>query len=346
MIEPGKFANKQEEDLFKLVEQLAKGAGLEKVPEIGIYEGEDMNAFATGMGRADSIVAFSSGLLKRMEPEGIAAVAGHEISHIANGDMLTLTLIQALVNVVILFILLPVKFMIGFMSFSQDEKARLFFGSLLRIVHFVATLALTFAGSLVVKWFSRIREFKADEGAAALVGKEKMTKALEFLQGDDKVPDEKLQSYAAFRISSPPAFWDLFSTHPGLQRRIGNLQFMESAEDGKSYLPLRFMATIVGTTSNVWLRILKDRLLVERWTGNDAPAEVPYASIRDIRTKDFVGFIPTGLQIEMEDGTSRLFSTYSRSKIVALVREKKAQVEATSSEPPAVAMHEQGVQPS
>lgn len=223
MIEPDKFRDDTERRLYFLVKTLADKAGLAKVPELGIYKSPDMNAFATGKSRSDSMIGFSSAIVEKMDDDALAAVAAHEIAHIANGDMLTMTLMQSVVNTVIMLIDLALYFMM------DDRRDGVIAYLLKLVVRLVVVGFLMFLGNLLLLWFSRHREFKADKLAAELVKADAMVKALETLGNDEniEIPDdvaESQQAYAAFKISSSPAMLDVFSTHPSLPRRIEKLK--------------------------------------------------------------------------------------------------------------------------
>ncbi|SJZ30540.1 protease HtpX [Selenihalanaerobacter shriftii] len=222
IIDPQNFSSELEKDLYELVTELSNKANLSQMPEIGIYDSPDMNAFATGMRKSSSMVAFSTALLENMDYEGVHGVAAHEISHIANGDMVTMTLIQAVVNTIVLIITLPLR-IFGWVSLFSDEASFLSY-LLITIARFIATLILTFVGSLIVKLFSRHREFEADKSAAKLIGGQSMIHALKLLAQDTKQPPKLQQSYASLKVSSPRKFFDIFSTHPSLERRIEKLK--------------------------------------------------------------------------------------------------------------------------
>jgi formylglycine-generating enzyme required for sulfatase activity/large-conductance mechanosensitive channel len=198
---------------------------------VGIYESEDMNAFATGMNKSNSLVSFSTGLLEGMNGDEIAAVAAHEISHIANGDMITMTIVQSAVNALVLLFSFPlnmVKFYVHFTSKGDtlDEWMCL----LITIIKFIIVSCLLFLGNLVVKAFSRHREFIADRYAAKLTSAMSMSSALRVIGGQTAIaiPAEQ-KAYAAFKISSPATMLDLFSTHPSVERRIEALDHAETS---------------------------------------------------------------------------------------------------------------------
>lgn len=212
-----------EKQLIKIVTMLSSRAGLDKVPEIGIYESEEMNAFATGRNKEDSLIAFSSQLLCQMNEDAIAAVAAHELAHITNGDMVTMTIIQAAVNAVVLIVTLPFMALKIFALFSSDFSWLEFI--VVSIVKFLVVTIMLFLGNLIVKAFSRKREFEADKLAATILDPNRMIHALNALNSQEELPTPKGQlSYASMKISSPPAIIDIFSTHPSIERRIEALE--------------------------------------------------------------------------------------------------------------------------
>ncbi|SHG96206.1 protease HtpX [Ornithinibacillus halophilus] len=222
IINPEGFQNEEEKSLYEMVASLCSKAGMQHMPEVGIYESRDVNAFATGPSKKRSLVAFSTALLEQMDEEAIAAVAAHEVAHISNGDMVTLSLVQSVVNTIVLLITLPLNMIKWVAFFSENVSALMFY--LIAFVKFVATLVLAFLGSLVVKAFSRKREFAADKLASELINKESMIFALESLKMDNPVVVKEQKAYAALKISSPSRVWDIFSTHPSLERRIERLK--------------------------------------------------------------------------------------------------------------------------
>ena len=204
-----------ERELLMMVQTLSQRAGI-PMPEVGIYNSPEINAFATGATKSSSLVAVSSGLLNQMERGQIEGVLGHEISHIANGDMVTLTLIQGAVNSFALFFSRIISFTLS--QFVDDDIAHMF----RFIITIVLDIAFTILGSVVVAWFSRKREFKADIGGATYAGREKMISALEALRRGSKVTDERGASLASLKISNNKT--SLFSTHPPLDDRIRALK--------------------------------------------------------------------------------------------------------------------------
>ncbi len=214
--------------LVQTVHQLAQAARLPKMPEVGIYESPEVNAFATGPTKARSLVAVSSGLLNRMNDDQVKGVLAHEVAHIANGDMVTMTLIQGVVNAFVMFLARIIAYAIT-MSRGSDSEER---GSpmLFYLVTFVLEMVFMVLGSIVVAWFSRLREFRADAGGARFAGRENMIAALQGLQRTvmEPVDQEHAQpALAAMKISSKPGgFALLFSTHPPLEQRIERLKTM------------------------------------------------------------------------------------------------------------------------
>lgn len=224
IIEPN-TGGAEERALVNLVHDLARKAKLPAMPEVGIYESPDINAFATGPSKSSSLVAVSSGLLHRMNMEEVEGVLGHEVSHIANGDMVTLTLIQGIVNTFTIFL---ARVLSGIISQQVEERNRWMVRWMMTQVFDILFAML---GSVVVSYFSRQREFRADAGSSRIAGREKMIRALRKLQATyDPVlaEGEEKQEGAinAFKISSRSrkGFLHLFSTHPPLEERIARLQ--------------------------------------------------------------------------------------------------------------------------
>lgn len=203
--------------LVMMVDRLRQRAGL-PMPEVGIYDSPEMNAFATGPTKKRSLIAVSSGLLNKMNKDEIEGVLAHEISHIANGDMITMTLIAGVVNSFAMFLSRVISY---FVSLSVKED-------IAYIVRFALTIALdilfSILGSIIVAFFSRSREFKADMGAATIAGKDKMIAALENLQRNFEPIDRRAASLDTLKISGKSGFLALFSTHPALEKRIEMLR--------------------------------------------------------------------------------------------------------------------------
>ena len=203
--------------LVHTVKTLAERANI-GVPEVAMYEGEP-NAFATGAFKNSSLVAVSTGLLEAMSREEVEAVLGHEIAHIANGDMVTLTLIQGVVNTFVVFLSRVVGYFVDKVVFKTERGI----GMGYYITVFVCQIVFGIAASMIVAWFSRRREFRADAGSAHLLGTpQPMMAALARLGG--LAPGELPQSFKASGISDKPGFMALFSTHPPLEERIAALK--------------------------------------------------------------------------------------------------------------------------
>ena len=209
----------QEKWLVDIVARQAKEAGI-NAPEVGIFQSEAINAFATGMNRNNALVAVSTGLLKTMSTDEAEAVLGHEVAHVANGDMVTMGLIQGVVNTFVIFL----SRLIGFFVDRVILKNQRGLGMGYFISSIIAQVILSLFATMIVMWFSRHREFRADEGGAKLASREKMIAALKRLQGDESedLPGE----FAAFGISGgrPTGLRALFMSHPPLEERIASLE--------------------------------------------------------------------------------------------------------------------------
>lgn len=212
-------------DLLELVYRLVRQAGIETMPEVGIYNSPEVNAFATGPTRSRALVAVSAGLLQKMNKNEIEGVLGHEISHITNGDMVTMTLIQGVVNAFVMFLARVIAFALSTATGDRDNRRSGFSYGTYFMVQFILEIAFMILGSVVVAWFSRYREFRADAGGARLAGREKMIGALQALQRNYNNVDPRAQpAVQALKISTRPAgFLRLFSTHPPLEERIARL---------------------------------------------------------------------------------------------------------------------------
>ncbi len=212
-------------EIVKMVERLSFHAGLPTVPEVGVFQSPEMNAFATGPSKKRAMVAVSTGLIENMDRSEIEAVLAHEISHIANGDMVTMALTQGIVNAFVMFIS-NILFYTLCVAVQRDNSVS---KTALRLVTFLFELLFMALGCMVVSAFSRHREFRADLGGAALSSKEKMIGALQRLQENKQY--KKLQKRGssalnAMMISRPQKsiLFSLFSTHPSLDRRIERLK--------------------------------------------------------------------------------------------------------------------------
>jgi heat shock protein HtpX len=214
----GQTGNADLDWLYNTVSRLAQQANL-PTPEVGYYDSPEVNAFATGPSKKKSLVAVSSGLLSHMRREETEGVLAHELAHIQNGDMVTMTLIQGVVNAFVLYLS---RVIAGIVRNAVDERYAM-------ILSFVVTIALDillgFLGMVVVAWFSRAREFRADAGAASLAGREKMIGALRRLQSTTRLIDNAEPELATLKINNRRAMM-LFATHPPLEARIEALESM------------------------------------------------------------------------------------------------------------------------
>lgn len=218
VIDPNQ-AHGQELDLHMRVTELARAAGLPRTPEVGIYQSPELNAFATGPTKKRALVAVSTGLLNGMSREEVDGVLAHEIAHVANGDMVTLTLIQGVVNAFVLFFARIIAFFVG-QSVREENRMMVEL-----VVSLVAQIFLGILGSVVVAWFSRWREFRADAGGAKLAGSKSMISALDRLRRVYHPEETDNSALAAFKISSGRGgFLALLSTHPPLEQRIARLR--------------------------------------------------------------------------------------------------------------------------
>lgn len=209
-------ANPTEQWLVETVGLQARRAGID-MPEVGIFNSAAPNAFATGWNKNAALVAVSSGLLQQMTQDEVEAVLGHEVSHVANGDMVTLTLIQGVVNTFVVFLSRVIGHVVDRVVFKVERGH----GPAFWIVSLAAQFILGILASMIVAWFSRYREFRADAGGADLAGRQKMINALKRLQQGhtESLPDEM----AAFGISGGKMA-ELFASHPPLEKRIEALQ--------------------------------------------------------------------------------------------------------------------------
>jgi heat shock protein HtpX len=211
--------NAAEQMLVETVRRHAQVAGI-GMPEVAIFESPEPNAFATGARRDAALVAVSTGLLRRMDRAQLDAVLGHEITHIANGDMVTLALIQGVVNTFVLFLARVIGYVVDRAVFRTERDV----GPGYFITVIVAQIVFGILASIIVMWFSRQREFSADAGGARLAGRDKMIAALEALKGPQG-PSQLPEQLAAFGIRGGAArFGRLFMSHPPLDERIAALR--------------------------------------------------------------------------------------------------------------------------
>ena len=203
--------------LYATVRQLADRSGL-PMPEVGYYESPEVNAFATGPSQSRSLVAVSTGLLRTMSRDEVEGVLAHEVAHIQNGDMVTMTLIQGVVNAFVMFF---ARIIANVLRNAVDERAS---GMVYFLSVMVLQTVLGIFGMMVVAWFSRAREFRADAGAASLAGSGKMIAALQRLQQHTQRIETDQPALATMKISGTGSWMALLSTHPPLEARIAALR--------------------------------------------------------------------------------------------------------------------------
>jgi heat shock protein HtpX len=213
--------NQQEQWLVSTVAELARKAGI-GMPEIGIFPSPTSNAFATGSNRNNALVAVSAGLLQRFSPEEAKAVLAHEIGHVANGDMITLTLIQGVVNTFVMFFARIIGHTVDRVVFKTERG----YGIGYYVATFFAEIILGILASIIVFWFSRWREFRADQAGATLASRSGMIAALQRLRSEQGLPSDMPGEMTAFGINGElkAGLMSLFLTHPPLEKRIAALQ--------------------------------------------------------------------------------------------------------------------------
>ena len=216
----------QLKQLLNTVHELAKAAHLPAMPEVGIYDSPEVNAFATGPTARRSLVAVSSGLLRQMSPKELEGVLGHEISHISNGDMVTMTLVQGVVNAFVMFLARVLAYILS--GLGKSEKSSTSSYLMFNVLVFVFQIVFMILGSIVIAAYSRFREFRADKGGAYLAGRDKMIAALEALRRTEQIRDKRVEkpAFQAFKISHEErgGLVMLFATHPKLEDRIQRLK--------------------------------------------------------------------------------------------------------------------------
>ena len=208
--------------LYTTVERLTKQAGL-PIPEVGIYESGEVNAFATGPSRSRSLVAVSSGLMRAMRRDEVEGVLAHEVAHIANGDMVTMTLLQGVINAFVMFFARLVAQVVVARS-DRDSEHGGGNGGMYFLVVMVLQVVFGILGSIITRWFSRQREFRADRGGATLAGRERMLGALRRLANNRELVDAQQQQLATLKINGLKGWLGLLSTHPPLEVRIAALE--------------------------------------------------------------------------------------------------------------------------
>jgi heat shock protein HtpX len=212
-------SNPTERWLVDTVGRQAREAGI-GMPEVAVYDAPDVNAFATGMNKNNALVAVSTGLLQSMSREEAEAVLGHEVSHVANGDMVTLALIQGVVNTFVIFLSRVVGYVVDRVILKNEREGIGYFATVM-----IAQVVLGILASIIVMWFSRQREFRADSGGAKLAGRDKMIAALRRLQAVHEAPAALPSQMKAFGIrDGKGGLSRLFMTHPPLEERIEALR--------------------------------------------------------------------------------------------------------------------------
>ena len=207
--------------VYQTVSRLAQQANL-PVPEVGVYDSSELNAFATGPSKKRSLVAVSTGLLRSMRREEIEGVLAHEIAHIGSGDMVTMTLLQGIINAFVMFFARIIAYVVvNALTRSSNSRSS---WMLEFMIIMVLQVALGILGSLVTSWFSRYREFKADAEGARLAGREKMIGALKRLMANTEMVESHHESLATLKINGRRGWAMFFSTHPPLQKRISALE--------------------------------------------------------------------------------------------------------------------------
>lgn len=217
-------ATREEQFLLDIVKNNSQRLKLPQVPEVGIYRSPELNAFATGPSKANSLVAVSSGLLANMKADEVEGVIGHEMTHIANGDMVTMTLLQGVINAFALFLSRIIAYAVSMALSKNEDRDEGPSFLIYNLLIMVFDVLLTLLGSILVAAFSRWREYRADTGGALLAGKDKMIAALQRLQTATGYEDPRAPAMAAFKISHKNSWLELFSSHPPLSKRIERLR--------------------------------------------------------------------------------------------------------------------------
>ena len=212
-------------ELVRKVHMMARQAGIEKMPEVGVYHSSEVNAFATGPSKNNSLVAVSTGLLSQMNTDEVDGVLAHEVAHVANGDMVTMALIQGVVNAFVMFFARIAAFAVqNFLNGESEDDQPVGGGFAYMMTVFVFEIAFSFLGMFVVAYFSRAREYRADKGGAQFAGKYKMIAALKRLQQKIDLVDDSQDAVKTMKISSRKGLMNFLSTHPSLEDRIATLE--------------------------------------------------------------------------------------------------------------------------
>ncbi len=212
-------------DLVRKVHTMARQAGISKMPEVGIYHSPEVNAFATGRSKNNALVAVSTGLLQQMNSDEVEGVLAHEVAHVANGDMVTMALVQGVVNAFVMFFARIAAFALqNFLAGDRDDDRPASSGWAYHLSVMVFEIMFSFLGMFVVAYFSRVREFRADKGGAQYAGKHKMIAALKRLQQKIDFVDDSQDAVKTLKISSKKGLMNFLSTHPNLEDRIAALE--------------------------------------------------------------------------------------------------------------------------
>lgn len=215
VLNPSQPLSPMEQSIVDKVYRLSQAAGLTVMPEVGIYDSPEVNAFATGPSKKRSLVAVSSGLLQAMDEDAVEGVIAHEVAHIANGDMVTMTLLQGIVNTFVIFLSRIFEHIVS-------RALRIESGAVRFVMIIIFQIVFSILGSIVVMAFSRYREYHADAGGAALAGRDKMVHALRSLKAHVNRIDTSQESLATLKISNKRKM-SLFASHPDLDDRISRL---------------------------------------------------------------------------------------------------------------------------
>jgi len=215
----GRTGDARIDQVYSMIAGLTQKAGL-PMPEVGVYDSPEVNAFATGPSKSRALVAVSTGLLRSMRDDEVEGVLGHEITHISNGDMVTMTLLQGVINAFVMFFARLIAYVIANRGDSRSRNG----GSFLVVI--VLQIVLGILGSLITAWFSRQREFRADRGGALLAGKDRMIGALRRLAANRDLVDTQHEALATLKINGTRSWMVFFSTHPPLEERIAALEHM------------------------------------------------------------------------------------------------------------------------
>ncbi len=227
IIDDHDYANPRLSHLYQTVVRLSQKIGLPEIPEVGVFHSDEANAFATGPSKRSSLVAVSTGLLQHLSDDEIEAVIGHELSHISSGDMVTMTLIQGVVNAFVMFLARLLAYVVSGLG-NRDKSSRNSSPASFYLLTFLFEIVFMIGGSLIVAAFSRRREFRADKGAATVVSAESMIKALRRLESlhthqSREKEDSRMRNAEALMIARPSKHLMLFATHPLIEKRIERL---------------------------------------------------------------------------------------------------------------------------